>query len=239
MFPKPTAPHRGTVGTITGTAGRPSERSTGKIWISPTPTFTAVDSSDQQQWEYWDGAAWVSAANLGTITNLDYEEGIQWRTRLVNPYFNYFSSYITSLAANRRETDGESAFETTLNALGGWGTRTHSYDSGLERFQTILSAVPTELQTAYNYPGGIQNVWIGTVRHSTYPTLPDTVVSIFSALTTAASSSVTIRRTLTEGGVPAGYSPIGTWQVLTYWYYAYPDGPDVSGNLRTTSTFVP
>lgn len=154
MFPKPTATHRGTPGSLSGSAGSIREHTDGNtVRYSASLVVLNADASDVQEYEYsYDGSTWTPAS-AATIDALSYVVGLRYRTRLSNSYFGTNTSYIASSAASDYDTGGLGAFTTTFgNQASSSGTAIEAiYNSGTGFFTLNVDNRPALTSETYFY----------------------------------------------------------------------------------------
>ena len=110
MFPKPIGNNRAAPGTYNGGSyGISYESYSGATVVSSTLAILNQDAADVEEFEYWNGSAWVSIASFGAYLALGYFVGTKIRSRITNAYFGSATAYVTGTVSGHEDTGGSGA----------------------------------------------------------------------------------------------------------------------------------
>lgn len=99
-----------------GFINEPLERFNGSVYLLASTSVTNPDPADSQEYEYWNGSSWISDSFFN-INTRPYVVGFQWRTRIVNSYFNSTGPWVTSPGAALEDTGGASSLGASFPAF--------------------------------------------------------------------------------------------------------------------------
>jgi len=172
MFPKPIGNNRSAPGTYNGGSyGTSYESYTGTTVVNSTLAINNQDASDVEEFEYWNGSAWVSIASFGAYIALGYFVGTKIRSRIVNAYFGSATAYVEGTTSGHEDTGGSGSISLVAPTV---PFKPAYISPGFVRVEYTVDTTMTSARNLYGATVFVNASYVGVdaLQHQVNVTLP-------------------------------------------------------------------